>query len=228
MAGFDWSAVELVVFDVDGTLYRQKPLRWTMLRMLARDALASRSLRTLKVLADYRREREVLADDGVEDFDPKLIAGVAARARLAPTAVERIVEDWIETRPLPHLRRAMVAGVPALFKALRRSGRTIGVLSDYPAVAKIAALGLEADHIVAARDVGLMKPSPRGLLAVIAAADASPAATVLIGDRDERDGAAADAAGVRVLLRSSTPVAGRITFADFTDPVFAPLLDAAA
>ncbi|QXQ07233.1 HAD hydrolase-like protein [Sphingosinicellaceae bacterium] len=212
------------MFDVDGTLYRQKPLRWTMLRMLARDALASRSPRTLKVLADYRREREALADDGVEDFDAKLIAGVAARTRLAPAVVEGIVADWIETRPLPHLRRAMVTGAPALFEALRRSGRTIGVLSDYPAVAKIAALGLEANHIVAARDVGLMKPSARGLLAVIAAAGASPAATVMIGDRDERDGAAADAAGVRVLLRSSPPVAGRVTFADFTDPVFAPLL----
>lgn len=216
--------MRLVVFDVDGTLYRQKPLRWTMLRMLARDALASRSLRTLKVLSDYRRGREVLADDGIEDFDTKLVAGVAARTRVAPDVVERIVADWIETRPLPHLRRAMVAGAPALFEALRRSGRTIGVLSDYPAVAKIAALGLAADHIIAARDVGLMKPSPRGLLAVIAAAGASPTTTVLIGDRDERDGAAADAAGVRVLLRSSTPVAGRITFADFTDPVFAAVL----
>lgn len=213
-----------MVFDVDGTLYRQELVRRVMLWKLTRDAFCSRNLQTLRVLAYYRRRREVMASKYVEDFDPKLIANVAARARLDSTVVECIINDWIETRPLPYLHRAIVAGAHELFEALRNTNRSIGVLSDYPAGAKIASLGLHADYIVAARDVGLMKPSPRGLLALCAAANTSPAATVMIGDREERDGAAADAAGASFLLRSSKSVSGRINFTHFTHSVFAPLI----
>src|SRR3546814_5043909 len=69
-------------------------------------------------------------------------------------------------RPLPLLMKARFPGVERLFHAIRASGRGIGVLSDYPAVAKLEALGLAADFIVAAADdgVGVMKPSPAGLI----------------------------------------------------------------
>lgn len=223
MADQDWQSIRLVVFDLDGTLYRQRPVRLAMLQLLLRDALRSRSTLTFRVLADYRRTREQLAEAGTEDFDVRLIAQVAARAGIAPHAVEAIVEDWIETRPLAHLHRAMVPGADALFAALRSTGRRIGVLSDYPAAAKLSALGLAADHVVAARDVGVMKPHPRGLQAVMAAAGVAPAHTLMIGDRVERDIVAAVASDVRALLRNPAPVAGQRCFANFRDPLFAPL-----
>ena len=223
---FDWAGIRLVVFDVDGTLYRQGGLRLTMLRLLAADAVRSRSLRTMRLLAAYRREREVLADALTTDFEAKLVAGVAKHTGTAAAEVEVLVADWIETRPLSHLKPHIVPGTAALFDAVRRSGRTLGILSDYPATAKLAALGLAADHVVSAADAGIMKPSPAGLIAVIARAGATPATTVLVGDRVERDGAAARAAGVSALIRSSKPVPGWQTFADFTDPLFAPLLAA--
>ncbi|WP_188946018.1 HAD family hydrolase [Polymorphobacter multimanifer] len=220
----DWQSIRLVVFDMDGTLYRQRPVRLAMLQMLLRDVFRSRSTRTLRVLADYRRTREQLADARTEDFDAPLVARVAARAGITQHAVEQLVEDWIETRPLPHLRRAMVPGADALFAALRNSGRRIGVLSDYPAAGKLAALGLAADHVVAARDVGVMKPHPRGLQALMAAASVEPAHTLMIGDRLDRDSAAAAACDVRALLHSPAPIAGQHCFTSFLDPLFAPLL----
>jgi putative hydrolase of the HAD superfamily len=48
----------------------------------------------------------------------------------------------------------------------------------------------------------------------------SPDTTVLIGDRADRDGEAARRAGVRCLLRTSTPVEGWRCFAGYDDPVF--------
>ena len=48
--------------------------------------------------------------------------------------------------------------------------------------------------------------------------------TLLIGDRAERDGLAARAAGAHVLLRASQPIAGWRTFARFDDALFAPML----
>src|SRR3546814_6603167 len=83
-------------------------------------------------------------------------------------------------------------------------------LSDYPAVAKLEALGLAADFIVAAADdgVGVMKPSPAGLIHLMERAGASARSTILIGDRPERDGEAGRRAGVRTYIRSSRPVPG--------------------
>lgn len=220
---FDWQDVRLVVFDVDGTLYRQRGLRFAMLRMLVADAIATRSVQTFRILSLYRSHREVLADDRVRDFERKLIAHVAEQTRTSAAIVAATVAEWIETRPLPHLKPQVIAGAAPLFAAIRRSGRQVAALSDYPAQAKLDAMGLAADFVVSAADVGIMKPDPTGLLDVIARAGATPATTVMIGDRAERDGEAARQAGVRVLIRSSGPIAGYQIFADFNDPLFAPL-----
>lgn len=222
---FDWPSVRLVVFDVDGTLYRQPPLRRRMALALLSHVATSGDVRLLRLLSDYRRERERLADAEVADFDATLAATIAARHGVDPATVTALVTDWIETRPLPYLRPHVVPGTVALFDGLRRSGRTIGVLSDYPATAKVAAMGLAGDIIAAAADpgIGIMKPHPRGLQFVMAAAGATPATTLMIGDRPERDGAAACRAGVPVLIRSPKPVAGWHCFADFNDPLFAPV-----
>jgi len=108
----------------------------------------------------------------------------------------------MEIRPLPHLAAARRPGVTDLFDRLRAAGKAIGIVSDYPARAKLAALGLNADFVVSAtdREVNVMKPDPAGLLRVMALAGVSPAETVMIGDRPERDGEAGHRAGVQTLI----------------------------
>ena len=55
-------------------------------------------------------------------------------------------------------------------------------------------------------------------------AGVAPTATLLIGDRADRDGVAAREAGARVLIRSTRPIEGWRTFDRFDAPVFAPML----
>ncbi len=228
MTAIDWATIGLVVFDVDGTLYDQRPLR---LRM-ARDLLIHSALRfdrsTLRILSAYRRIREELGDAEVADFEPVLIERTAAATGCAPAAVRAAVDDWIERRPLPYLMACRYPGVGELFAALRRREKAVGILSDYPATAKVAALGLAADVVVSAGDdaVRRLKPDPRGLEHLLATTGIRPEAAVMIGDRVERDGAIAVRVGMRALIRSSQPIAGWQTFRRFDDPLFAPLLAA--
>jgi FMN phosphatase YigB (HAD superfamily) len=86
---------------------------------------------------------------------------------------------------------------------------------------------LSADHVVSATDegVGVLKPHPRGLELLISAAGAKAHQTMLIGDRADRDGLAAQRAGALALIRSSRPMEAWRTFKSFDDPVFAPLLE---
>ena len=222
----DWDGLRLVVFDVDGTLYSQRPLRLRMARDLLLHALLRRDLATLQVLRKYRHLREQMGDAQVEGFAVPLVAQTAAAAGCPPEQVQAIVVQWIDRHPLPYLRACRYPGLGELFAGLRRHGKTIGVLSDYPAVAKLAALELAADHVVAAADPGIdvLKPHPRGLETLIRRTGATPATTLLIGDRAERDGLAARAAGVRVLLRASRPIDGWQTIARYDEALFAPML----
>jgi FMN phosphatase YigB (HAD superfamily) len=222
---FDWSGVRLVAFDVDGTLYRQPPLRARMAAALAWHALTRRDLKTPRVLSAYRRLREQMGEAGVEDFEPRLLDATAAKTGASPQAVAAVVAHWIDRKPLRHLAACAYPGLPVLFAAIRASGRKVGVLSDYPARAKLAALGLDADYVVAAGDpgVGVLKPHPRGLQVLMAQAGAGAHETVLVGDRASRDGEAARAAGARALILSKRPQAGWTTFAAYDDPVFADL-----
>jgi len=218
-AAINWQSIRLVVFDVDGTLYSQRPLRLRMARALIGHCLSARDLRPLLVVRAYRTERETLADQECEGFEAKLIGLVADRFGLTHADTRAIVSEWIERRPLPMLRSARRPGVSDFFDAIRRSGKKIGILSDYPAVDKLQALGLDADYIVSAADseVAVLKPHPRGLQRIMAMAGADASETIFIGDRADRDGEAGRRAGVRTLLHSRRALPGWECFNDYAD-----------
>jgi putative hydrolase of the HAD superfamily len=139
-----------------------------------------------------------------------------------------MVDEWIRRRPLKYVAALRYDGIAALFDSLRRQGKIIGIVSDYTAAEKLAALRLEADVVVAAEDpdVGVLKPHPLGLTTLLARAGVSPEQALFIGDRVERDGVAARRAGVRPLIRSPRPIPGWPTFPAYTAPTFRSLLEA--
>ena len=220
----DWRDIRLVAFDVDGTLYRQRPLRLRIGCDMVLHAVAKRDLNAINVVSAYRRIRERLAAKEVLDFERVLIAETAKATSMSAECVHAIVSEWIETRPLRYLRSCVFSGVPQLFAGLQRAGKKIGVFSDYPATEKLAAMGLAAHHVVAASDVGLLKPHARGLQSLMAAASSTARDTLFIGDRADRDGVAGQRAGVRTLIRSSKPIQGFQTFKTFNDPLFDPFM----
>lgn len=224
----DWDDIELVAFDVDGTLYDSRSLRIRIARDMLVHAVLEQKLGFISVLRAYRRIREQLGDLEADDFEATLINRTATTASCSAETVRAIVEEWIEQRPLRYLAGCRYPGLLELFAGLRRSGKRVGILSDYPARAKLDALGLAADHVVSAGDdcVGFLKPHPRGIEFLITAAGAKAGTTVLIGDRTERDGVVARRVGARALIRSSKPREGWQTFSRYDGPLFAPLLSA--
>lgn len=222
----DWEGIRLVVFDVDGTLYRQRPLRLRMALELLSHVLSSGDVTTLRVLNCYRRVRERMAEEEVMDFVPALLGEAARACGTSDEHVRSIVAEWIERRPLRHLGSCRYPGLVELFAALRRRRKSIGVLSDYAVPAKLQALGLVADYVVCAEDaeIGVLKPNPKGLSALIRAAGVTPETTLLVGDRPERDGLAARRIGARAMIRSERSSDDWQTFRTFDDASFTPIL----
>ena len=229
----DWATIDLVVFDVDGTLYDQRQLRVGMLRQLLGHTWQTRSLDTLLTLRTFRRVREALGELGElgdkqvgADFMTLQYAQTASRHGTTSAAVRALTDEWMEQRPLPLLAACRYAHVAEVFAGLRAAGKRVAAFSDYPAAAKLAALGLRADVVVCATDPGIarLKPDPAGLLAILKQTGVAPERALMIGDRFDRDAVAAVRAGMRVLIRSRRPHARWATFRAYDDAVFQPLL----
>jgi HAD superfamily hydrolase (TIGR01549 family) len=200
----DWDGIEAVIFDLDGTLYAQAPLRRRMARELAAHCLRRpREARLPLVLQHFRRARERLAESEAAGAGRLQFEHPAGELGLDPAILERLVAEWLEQRPLPHLAACRAPGAVELFSALRRRGKRIVVFSDYPVARKLAMLGLTAELTVSAVDpeVDRLKPHPRGLEVILDRLRLAASACLMIGDRDERDGSCAERVGMPFLRK---------------------------
>ncbi len=211
--------VRAVVFDVDGTLYRQGPVRASMaLELLAAPLLLrsiGRARRAWRAIGAYRRAQEELrgAADPRPDLARAQLRRAAERSGVPEAEVEAIVAEWMERRPLRHVRRFRRRDVPAFLDFLDARGIEAGVLSDYPAEAKLEAMGLASRFATVlcttGPGIGAFKPHPRGFLRACEALGLPPAEVLYVGDRTEVDAAGALAAGMPcAIITTSRPRAG--------------------
>lgn len=203
-----WPALRGLLFDVDGTLYRQRPLRLRMGVEWAAFALGHGrpALDVWRSIMAFRRTREELRALGraAAPLDELQYAEAARRAGVDEARLRAIVDEWIFSRPLRHLRRCRRPGVAELFAALRQRGLAVGVVSDYPAPAKLLALGL-AEHVCLTvcttdAEVNAFKPHPGGLAHACRTWGMRPDEVLYVGDRREVDAAAAAAAGMPCVI----------------------------
>jgi FMN phosphatase YigB (HAD superfamily) len=209
MSGFSIAgSLHAILVDVDGTLYRQAPLRLKIAAELIQFSLAAplEFFQTARILRTFRRKREVLRLSNADETPlVDLQYTVAAdEASVDHGRVAHVVSEWIERRPLRHLLACRREGIVSFLSCCRSRGIAVGAYSDYPTKAKVAALGL-ADffdlHLCSTDpEINAFKPSPAGIAQACKQWHLDPDCVMYIGDREDIDGAAAKAAGVRFVL----------------------------
>jgi len=206
-----------VLFDLDGTLYDQRPMRRAMLMELARAPLRGplRALRTARHLRTFRHAREELRElcDTADSLDAVQYEVPAERLGESAADVRATVEEWMFARPLRHLPRCAWPSLRGTLESLRGRGLALGVFSDYPPAAKLDALGIGDlfDVAIAATDrsVNAFKPHPRGFLVGAERLGHDPRDVLYVGDRVDVDALGAAAAGMQcVILRVPDAVDG--------------------
>lgn len=203
--------IRAVLFDVDGTLYRQRPMRLLMAAELGALALRQprRAPAVWRTLSAYRKAQESLR--GREDAHAaRQLELAASRARMSTEDVAAIVDEWMVERPLKYLARCRAAGLVDLLEFLSARRVQIGILSDYPAQKKIDALGVSHYFSIVLcggdADVGAFKPSPRGFLAACARWQLDPGDVLYVGDRMDADAAGAAAAHMPAVIVTSEQI----------------------
>lgn len=194
-------AIELLTLPLAG--FRRAPQRW-------------------RALGAYRSAQDRLRSaPPAQESVARTQLGVASDGSgLSVQEVEQLVDEWMQERPLKYLRLCRVAGLEPLLDLLDERGVHSGVLSDYPAKAKLQALGLDGrfSPVLCSTDPGLnaLKPNPSGFLRASALWNIPPHEVLMVGDRMDVDGAGARAAGMpcAIIGRRATgvqPTPGCIT-----------------
>jgi FMN phosphatase YigB (HAD superfamily) len=202
------NGIKGIVFDVDGTLYYQWPVRIYVVSRLVASHLFDlpRLLRVLKVMRRYREIQESLRspDEGAQGGPGRQLALTSETTGEPASFVEEVVGEWMEREPLPVLRYFMRAGSDGFIRDAHARGYKVGAYSDYPCLAKLEWMNVASYFSCAVssfdRDVCAFKPHKKGFLVCADRLGLKPGEILYIGDRDNVDGAGAEQSGMRVAL----------------------------
>lgn len=204
MENIFWESLELVIFDVDGTLYRQSVLRKIMLfKLLSHYMIRPWRYKELLILYHFRKEREKRSGFRGVDLEEEQYQWCADKVNQKPEVIKEVIEKWIFDLPNRYLKASLYPGVAQFFNDLKQNGIKTAIYSDYNSERKLEKMELVADLQISSTDkrVNSFKPLPAGLLLILSELKITTKENCLfIGDRFELDGVCAENAGVPFLL----------------------------
>jgi HAD superfamily hydrolase (TIGR01509 family) len=207
--------------DLDGTLYHAAPVR-----LLMAFELLLFGRKWVRVIRTFRSVHEELRRaDGSSSTDPlkhkssdtqggthttcddpyaRQITICAARLAMDEEILREAITEWMHIRPGKWLRVFRRRSLIKHIRTFRQKGGRTALVSDYPAQAKLAALGVTSlfDAIVASGEDGgprRLKPAPDGYLLAAQRLAVPAERCLVIGDRHDADGEAARRAGMHFL-----------------------------
>ena len=189
------------VFDVDGTLYRQTPVRIGMARQMMRDGILRPShMKHLLALLSFRKRRE--KDRAFQNRSLEEQVGIVAEEKkIQKEAFGMYIRKWMFERPLELIKTNRRKVVCDLLHNCRRMKKTVVIYSDYPAEDKLHTLDIHYDKLFYPGN-GIpdeLKPSRAVMDVIISEIKTEKNRIIFVGDRDEKDGKSAALAGIDYL-----------------------------
>lgn len=208
MKNIFWTELQVVIFDVDGTLYQQSKLRRIMfIKLIVYYLLRPWKYRELVILYHFRKEREKRAGYTSPDLEEEQYLWCVEKTGAALKTVKEVIDQWIFEWPNRYLEKCMYPDVRQFFSTLKKYGIKTAIYSDYKSADKLKHMQIQADMEISSTDkrVNSFKPLPNGLLEILSAMNITERENCLyIGDRFELDGLCAKAAGIPFLLVDQT------------------------
>lgn len=195
--------IKLVIFDVDGTLYNQKKLRFLMvLELFFYYLLRPHKYYELKVLWIFRREREKHAMEQSINIRENQYKWCQEKVEQPIEDIKRIIQKWIFEKPLKYLPYCSYKNAQELITELKRIGILTSVYSDYRAEKKLVSMGIQVDYTFSAEQeqIDVLKPNPKGLNYISTYLQIKKQDILFIGDRLELDGECAKQAGIDYII----------------------------
>lgn len=192
---------QLIIWDLDGTLYYQKEFRRKMAIVIVKELCFSpKRWKELFLILYYRRLRENWeVSDTSEDMDIRQYEKAGLLFGLSPREAESIIVNWMHKKPLQYLKCYRDHRAIMYIERLQKKGKNVVVYSDYPTVEKLEALEIKVEESFSPSHpmIGCLKPNPKGIEFIVEKYGVDKAKVLMVGDRPEKDGQAALAAGIK-------------------------------
>lgn len=189
--------IEGIIFDLDGTLYNQKKMRFYMIfDLFSYYFLRPHKLNDLRVIYYFRKKRdELYSCNNLEQSQYVIVSDIL---KIPKEEVQRVVSFWIYKRPLKFIKRCKYPYIADLFSKIYLSDLKVSVVSDYPVEEKLKALDIRVDVKICSTDqeINAFKPNPKGFLVASERMGVLPKKCIVVGDRDDKDGEGAKNAGM--------------------------------
>ncbi len=203
MAGNGFGAslkdIKTIIFDLDGTLYDSTGLP---LKLVRREFARCAFVR----IGAERLARKRLAGRAFASESECYGEFFSLISYYSGCSVDS-VSEWYNEQYTPDfiniLKKNFVprAGLDGFLESLCSRGYRLAVFSDYGSVPeKIDALGIDRKYFAGlydAPELGGLKPCPASFRHILSKLGAEPSETLMVGDRDDTDGAGAHSVGMQ-------------------------------
>ena len=197
--------INAVVFDIDGTLYPYEVMYFKSLPIFVKHPLFIFNFgRVRKAIRKNRSVNlEVKYSSPASIFHKQQAALLATRLGITEDLAlqytdEIIYREWIS------LFRGIkpYKGVEAVLQYLKGRGVKLGVLSDFPAEAKLEYLGISEyfNSVLCSEESGKLKPDPSPFKLICDKLDVEAGNTIYVGDNPVYDIIGAKRAGLKAAL----------------------------
>ncbi len=196
--------VKLIVFDVDGTLYDQRKLRFFILiELFFYYLFRTHKYYELNILWFFRKERKKHSTQSPENINisENQYIWCQEKVKMPLDEIKKIIEKWIRQKPLKYLSYCMYKNVKDLINQLKKNNIITSVYSDYRVDEKLKAMNIQVNHVFSSeqKEIDVLKPNPKGLNYIAKSLNVSKQHILFIGDQAELDGACAKRAKVKYL-----------------------------
>lgn len=204
MEKIPWKTLEIIIFDLDGTLYDQLKLRKKMfLALIGYYLLRPWRYKDILILYHFRKEREKHAGSQQKNIQEAQYQWCLNKVDSSLAEVKRVINKWIFDFPNRYLRKCSYPGIHSFFEELEKQGISTAVYSDYEAKNKLEKMDIRVDLVASSTqtEINALKPLPNGLTYILSKMGIKNKENCLfIGDREELDGECSRIAGIPFLL----------------------------
>ena len=198
------SKYDLIIFDMDGTLYFQRGMQIRMaMRLISHVFSEKGGLKDLRIILKYRKLREKW-DSGNSLNESELYSAVADDMGLNASRVRDVIKEWMFEKPMDVVRECRDVSLIETIERLISDGKKVCIYSDYPTEDKCRAVGLGNDipqYYCGKDDIKTLKPNPSALFYIMNEyPDIQKGRVIMVGDRADRDKACADNAGMESII----------------------------